>query len=102
MPILVSTITTIVVFFPVLFLTGVARNLFIPLALTISFSLIDELLRVAHGDAAPVPVLAARGPRRRANAWSGWLIRDASSALDDAYARPSAVVLRHRAADHAR
>ena len=40
MPILVSTITTIVVFFPVLFLTGVARNLFIPLALTISFALI--------------------------------------------------------------
>jgi len=40
MPILVSTITTIVVFFPVLFLTGVARNLFVPLALTISFALI--------------------------------------------------------------
>src|SRR5262252_4147912 len=40
MPILVSTITTIVVFFPVLFLTGVARGLFIPLALTISFALL--------------------------------------------------------------
>jgi hydrophobe/amphiphile efflux-1 (HAE1) family protein len=40
MPIFVSTITTIIVFFPVLFLQGVARNLFIPLALTISFSLI--------------------------------------------------------------
>ncbi|MEP6652549.1 MAG: efflux RND transporter permease subunit [Myxococcales bacterium] len=40
MPILVSTITTIVVFFPVLFLRGVAQNLFLPLALTISFSLI--------------------------------------------------------------
>ena len=39
MPILVSTITTIVVFFPVLFLAGVARNLFMPLALTISFAL---------------------------------------------------------------
>ncbi|HET6284692.1 MAG TPA: efflux RND transporter permease subunit, partial [Polyangia bacterium] len=39
MPILVSTITTIVVFLPVLFLTGVARNLFVPLALTISFAL---------------------------------------------------------------
>src|SRR5205085_5861034 len=37
MPILVSTITTIVVFFPVLFLAGVARNLFLPLALTIGF-----------------------------------------------------------------
>ncbi len=40
MPILVSTITTIVVFFPVLFLFGVIRNLFIPLAMTISFALI--------------------------------------------------------------
>src|SRR5882724_9748457 len=40
MPILVSTITTIVVFFPVLFLFGIARNLFLPLALTISFALI--------------------------------------------------------------
>ena len=40
MPILVSTITTIVVFFPVLFLAGVARNLFLPLALTIAFALI--------------------------------------------------------------
>jgi len=39
MPILVSTITTIVVFLPVLFLSGVARNLFVPLALTISFAL---------------------------------------------------------------
>lgn len=40
MPILVSTITTVIVFFPVVFLTGVARNLFIPLALTITFALI--------------------------------------------------------------
>src|SRR5204862_302606 len=39
LPILVSAITTIVVFFPVLCLQGVARNLFVPLALTISFAL---------------------------------------------------------------
>lgn len=42
MPILVSTITTIVVFFPVLFLFGIARYLFLPLALTISFALITS------------------------------------------------------------
>lgn len=29
MPILVSTITTVIVFFPVVFLTGVAKNLFV-------------------------------------------------------------------------
>jgi hydrophobe/amphiphile efflux-1 (HAE1) family protein len=39
MPIFVSTVTTIVVFLPVVFLTGQARSLFTPLALTISFSL---------------------------------------------------------------
>jgi hydrophobe/amphiphile efflux-1 (HAE1) family protein len=39
MPILVSTITTIVVFFPVLFMSGIARYLFLPLALTIAFAL---------------------------------------------------------------
>jgi hydrophobe/amphiphile efflux-1 (HAE1) family protein len=39
MPILVSTITTIVVFLPVLFMAGIARYLFLPLALTISFAL---------------------------------------------------------------
>jgi hydrophobe/amphiphile efflux-1 (HAE1) family protein len=40
MPILVSTITTIVVFFPVLFLVGIGRYLFLPLALTIAFALL--------------------------------------------------------------
>ncbi len=39
MPILVSTVTTIIVFFPVVLLTGVAKNLFLPLAMTMSFSL---------------------------------------------------------------
>jgi multidrug efflux pump subunit AcrB len=39
MPILVSTITTIVVFFPVLFMVGIGRYLFLPLALTIAFAL---------------------------------------------------------------
>ena len=44
MPIFVSTITTIVVFFPVVFLSGVAKNLFLPLALTIAFALIMSFL----------------------------------------------------------
>jgi len=44
MPIFVSTVTTIVVFFPVVFLTGVARNLFMPLALTIAFALTMSFL----------------------------------------------------------
>jgi hydrophobe/amphiphile efflux-1 (HAE1) family protein len=94
MPILVSTITTIVVFFPVLFLTGVARNLFLPLALTIAFALTMSffvsrtvtpllcmmLLRAHHGE-----------PRGIAGALERMLGR-----LDAAYARAVAAVLRHR------
>jgi hydrophobe/amphiphile efflux-1 (HAE1) family protein len=96
MPILVSTITTIIVFFPVLFLTGVAKNLFLPLALTISFSLIVSffvsrtvtpllclrLLKSGHG-AVPTGVSAA--------------ITRALDKLDHAYGRALGWVLRHRA-----
>jgi multidrug efflux pump subunit AcrB len=39
MPILASTITTIVVFLPIVFITGVAQLLFIPMALAISYAL---------------------------------------------------------------
>jgi hydrophobe/amphiphile efflux-1 (HAE1) family protein len=43
-PIFVSTVTTVIVFFPVLFLTGAAKNLFVPLALTITFALFLSFL----------------------------------------------------------
>lgn len=39
MPILVSTLTTVVVLLPVVFLEGVVRTLLVPLAMTMSFSL---------------------------------------------------------------
>lgn len=39
MPVLVSTITTIVVFFPVVFLYGVGKYLFTPLALSVAFAM---------------------------------------------------------------
>ena len=38
--VLASTITTIIVFLPVVFITGIAKLLFTPLALTVAFSLI--------------------------------------------------------------
>jgi multidrug efflux pump subunit AcrB len=44
MPIFVSTITTIVVFLPTIFLEGQSRLLFIPLTFTISFSLFASFL----------------------------------------------------------
>lgn len=96
MPILVSTITTIVVFLPVLFLTGVSRNLFAPLALTIAFALVMSFfvsrtvtpllclywLRGAHGDDA--------------TRWWAPILR-ALDGLDHVYARALGAVLRHRA-----
>lgn len=97
MPILVSTITTIVVFFPVLFLSGIARNLFLPLALTIAFALIVSffvsrtvtpllclmLLKVRpHG----VPARGVQG-----------FIERALDGLDEFYGRVLTWVLRHRA-----
>ena len=39
MPILASTITTVIVFFPIVFMQGIARLLFTPMALTITFAL---------------------------------------------------------------
>ena len=96
MPILVSTITTIIVFFPVLFLSGIARNLFLPLALTISFALIMSLfvsrtvtpllcfyVLKAHAETAK------KGVRY---AITRWLDR-----VDHLYARMLGWVLGHRA-----
>ena len=104
MPILVSTITTIVVFFPVLFLFGIARNLFLPLALTIAFALIISffvsrtvtpllcllIMKVSpHGTGKSEPPrgLAARVPARIQR----WL-----DALDEGYAGLLGRTLRHR------
>ncbi len=104
MPILVSTITTIVVFFPVLFLFGIARNLFLPLALTIAFALIMsffvsrtvtpllclyvmKVLPHAAGNSEPPRGLAARVPARIQR----WL-----DALDEGYGGLLERTLRHR------
>jgi multidrug efflux pump subunit AcrB len=99
MPILVSTITTIVVFFPVLFLAGVARNLFLPLALTIAFALgmsffvsrtVTPLLCLytlrGHSAGGPSPGGAV-----------GRAVTRALDRLDRGYGRTLGWVLRHRA-----
>jgi multidrug efflux pump subunit AcrB len=97
MPILVSTITTIVVFFPVLFLTGVARNLFVPLALTISFALLMSFF--VSRTVTPLLcfyVLKSEAHEARAKGVVAALQR-ALDAMDAFYARVLTVVLRHRA-----
>lgn len=95
MPILVSTITTIVVFFPVLFLQGVARNLFIPLALTISFALIMSFF--VSRTVTPLLCLMWLKPHdNAAQLGIAGRITRALDGLDHAYARALEVVLRHR------
>ncbi len=95
LPILVSTITTIVVFFPVLFLTGIPRNLFIPLALTISFALIVSFF--VSRTVTPLLCLYWLKPHNPAEqkGLGGWLTRTFDR-LDDAYARTLERVLKHR------
>lgn len=98
MPILVSTITTIVVFFPVLFLTGVARYLFIPLALTISFSLLMSFF-VSRTVTPLLCLYWLKKPDSQHHASSSGLVQHIAHALDrmdDLYARMLGAVLRHR------
>ncbi|MFO0602700.1 MAG: efflux RND transporter permease subunit [Polyangiales bacterium] len=97
MPILVSTITTIVVFLPVLFLAGVARNLFVPLALTIAFALIMSFFVSRTVTPLLCLYLLKSGHEQRPNAVARFLVARLD-ALDDAYARALRAVLRHRAA----
>jgi multidrug efflux pump subunit AcrB len=97
MPILVSTITTIIVFFPVVFLQGVAKNLFMPLALTIAFSLIMSFF-VSR---TVTPLLCLRWMKatphdEKPRGLPGFITR-ALDAMDHGYARVLASALRHRA-----
>lgn len=95
MPILVSTITTIVVFFPVLFMFGIARYLFLPLALTITFSLMTSFL-VSR---TVTPLLCfywmKPGQQQQRPAFI-CAIAAGLDRLDESYGRALAWVLRHR------
>lgn len=95
MPILVSTVTTIVVFFPVLFLQGVARNLFVPLALTISFALVMSF--AVSRTVTPLLCFYWMKPGAAAPHGVSGAITRALDGLDAAYAHLLGRVLRHRA-----
>jgi len=101
MPVLASTIATIAVFFPVVFLVGIARLLFIPLTLAIVFALAASYFAAM----AVVPPLTVRivpaptgGPtpdslyRRILARWKRSL-----DVLDAFYLRVLRAALRHRA-----
>jgi hydrophobe/amphiphile efflux-1 (HAE1) family protein len=96
MPILVSTITTIVVFFPVLFLQGIARYLFMPLALTISFALVMSFW--ISRTVTPLLCYYWLKEGRRDYQPSGIpaLVTGLFARLDTAYAAALRRVLRHR------
>jgi hydrophobe/amphiphile efflux-1 (HAE1) family protein len=96
MPILVSTITTIVVFFPVLFLAGIARFLFMPLALTIAFALIMSFF--VSRTVTPLLCLywlKGKGHDDEQKGLPGTITRWLDG-LDHAYARGLKWALRHR------
>ncbi len=95
MPILVSTITTIIVFFPVLFLKGIAQNLFLPLALTISFALMMSFF-VSRTVTPLLSYYWLRPSKGERSGISGFILGSLDR-LDRAYARALRWVLRHRA-----
>jgi len=96
MPIFVSTVTTIVVFLPVVFLTGQAKYLFTPLALTISFSLAMSFL--VSRTVTPllcIKYLKVEGHAEGATGLGGHVARQLDR-MDAAYARLLHWVLGHR------
>jgi len=110
MPIFVSTITTIVVFLPTVFLEGQSRLLFIPLTFTISFSLFASFLvsrtvtpllcyhwLKGEHDARHQPKSASGGLKARLDrvfAWSGAIL----DRMDALYQRQLNWALDHRKA----
>jgi CzcA family heavy metal efflux pump len=100
LPVLASTASTIAVFFPIVFLTGISQRLFVPMALTIVFALgasyvvsmtIDPVLslrflRASQGTGAGGPSPVARFIR-----WSEGLM----DGLDEHYQRALGWTLRH-------
>ncbi len=78
MPVLVATITTIVIFFPVVFLTGIGKFLFTPLAVAVAFSIGASYFAAMM----VVPLFSARLLKPRIGATSGhrssWAARFAS------------------------
>lgn len=94
LPILVSTITTIVVFFPVLFLTGVAKNLFVPLAITISFALVMSFF--VSRTVTPLLCLYWMPAGEHVKLKLGKWILSTLDRLDHGYARILRWVLGHR------
>src|SRR5262249_14494859 len=93
MPILVSTITTVIVFFPVVVPAGVSKHRFVPLALTIAFALVTSFF-VSR---TVTPLLCLRWlSAHTVESGIGGAITRALNRMDNVYARCLDWVLRHR------
>jgi len=95
MPILASTVTTIVVFFPVVFLVGAGKLLFVPLTLTISLALVASFWI----SRTVTPLLAAKLLPEHGAHPTGRLARGAErffEHIDDLYQAAIGWALRHR------
>ena len=103
LPVLASTATTIAVFFPVVFLSGIGQRLFVPMALSIVFSLaasyvvsmtIDPVLSLRLLRAGTGPSGQREGIVARFVRWSEGLM----AGLDEGYQATLGWTLRHRGA----
>lgn len=98
-PILASTLTTIVVFLPIVFVEGFASQIFANLSLTVTFSLLSSLVVAA----TVVPSICARfdagRPYKARSAFMSGIVKiwdGAFNAIDSAYRRLLKGVIRHR------
>ncbi len=84
-----STLTTIAVFLPIVFVEGIAGQLFRDLALTVTFSLIASLSVALY----LIPMIASREPLRLGGGERGvWLVRAYAAARADGQGRRDAVL----------
>ena len=100
--VLASTVTTIVVFLPVAFITGIAKLLFTPLALTVAFSLIASYFvsltvipvlsrKYLHPEADEVLPPSPTGPQRLK-----WRLKGMFDRIDAGYQSVLGWALHHR------
>ena len=102
-PIFVSTLTTVIVFLPIVFLTGIAKLLFIPLTITIAVALFGSFF--VSRTVTPLMCLNFLPPEKHLDRESAAMpdrirvrAHDMLEAIDGWYERQLRWTLRHRAA----
>ena len=100
-PIFVSTLTTVIVFLPIVFLTGIAKLMFIPLTLTIAVALFGSFF--VSRTVTPLMCLRFLPPEKEMDRESKGLsdrvrvkAHDAIEGLDEVYAKSLKWTLSHR------